>query len=118
MRISPPKSKHSDSISEFRNDDSLGYLFVVPFQLSPEERTKGIFLQDTLSMHERVPMWHVQFDASDSCSVLTAVVLFLHEEEQLLEPIQGCSIFFRIVGQGPFKPDQGDATLVLYQFTH
>jgi len=60
---------------------------LVSFQLAFEDTRERIRLCRALSGHIRLTGVDIEFHAANSCSVLPAVVLFLHEQKELIEAV-------------------------------
>jgi hypothetical protein len=60
----------------------------------------------------------VDFDATDAGTVLAAVVLFLHEEEELVEAVKRRAVFGGIMTEVFEEADKSNAAFVFDRVTH
>jgi len=61
---------------------------------------------------------YIEFHNCHTGPVLPSVALLLHQQTQLVQTIKGSAIFFLVIAHRLTEPHQGNATLMLYQFTH
>ena len=60
----------------------------------------------------------VELDVRQPGTVLASVVLFLHQQVHLVEPVKRGAVLLHIVLQRLFEAQHGDATLVLKEIAH
>ena len=71
-----------------------------------------------VALDEGVARGHAELHARDARAVLAAVVLLLHEEEQLIKSVQRGSVFLNEIRNRFAKADESHATLVLDEIAH
>jgi hypothetical protein len=59
-----------------------------------------------------MPERHVKFGAANSDAIMSAVVLFFHQQEKLLKAPQGSVIAILVVFQRLSQPDSGDSAFM------
>ncbi len=70
---------------KFRVHSAVADQLVVAGQQSLENFVEWDGLNILLAEHVRLAGGHVELDANDACAVLATIVLFFHEEKQLVE---------------------------------
>ena len=65
------------------------------------------------TLHERVAMTHIQFYRSNTGTVLSAIMLFLHQKVQLIEAVKSGTEFLVVVSKWFTQTQEGDTTFVL-----
>ena len=74
-------------------------------------RTKG-----TLTIDVFTSGLHIEFDTAHTRGLLTTVVLLLHQQIELVEPVSVCTIFFVVVAKRLQKPYHCHTTFMLNLF--
>ncbi len=78
---------------DFGEEITFGDKGVVIVELAGEYAVEWITTQFAVAEHERFAGGHVEFDATDAGAILSAVVLFFHEEKQFVKSPERCAVF-------------------------
>ena len=78
----------------------------------------GLRLIAAQPIHERITGLHIQLHGSDTGTILSAIVLLLHEEIQLIQSPQGRTVFLLVMGERFAQADKGQAAFVFDGITH
>jgi hypothetical protein len=98
--------------------DALVHQPPVAIQQEPEDPIEGVGPDAALAEHERLAGRHPQLHGRDTSTVLAAVVLLLHEQEQLHEAPQRGSVALLVVLERLSHPYQRDAAFVPEGIAH
>ncbi len=60
----------------------------------------------------------VQLDCGYSCPVLAAVMLFFHEQVQLVQAVENGPILLKIIGERLAEPDECQTAFMFYVIAH
>ena len=91
-------------VDKLRVDYAALYFVVVVLELLAKYGRKPVLLRIALAVYVAFSGGNAYLDRSYSRAVLSAVVLLLHEEEELVESVQRIAVFFLIVLQGFEEP--------------
>ncbi len=78
----------------------------------------GLRLIVSKLVHVGNSRFHIQLHRGNTCSILTSVSLFLHEEIHLVEAPKGGTVLFLVVIKGLEKADHPDSAFMLDEFAH
>jgi hypothetical protein len=70
------------------------------------------------SVQVRVTWFYIQFYSCYAGSILSAIVLFFHQQVQLVKTIHYCTIFLKIIRKRLSQANVGKATFMFYFVTH
>ena len=99
-------------LGELRDDDRLAHLVGVGLDLAGEDLGQALGADLTVAEEEGLAVLGADLDAADPGAVLAAVVLLLHQEEELVEAVQRGAILLLIPLQVLGQPDKGNAAFV------
>ena len=99
-------------LGELRVDHPRGDVVVVLPQQRLEDLVERVALDAPLAEHERLARRGVELHAGHARAVLAAIVLFLHQQEQLVETVERRAILLLVPLQVLRQPDQGNAAFV------
>ena len=116
--LAPEIKVRLDGLGKLGKYRVAGDLLVIGLQLAREdvsERQRG---RVTIAEHESLPMGHVELHTPNASAILSTVVLFLHEEEELVESVKRRAMFLRVVTGLLEKAHKGNATFMCNVVTH
>ena len=64
-----------------------------------EDVGDGLVIAATDAMQEGVAGFDVQLDGSYACAILSPVVLFFHQQVQLVQAVKHCAVLLQIIGE-------------------
>ena len=99
-------------LGELRDDDRLAHLVGVGLDLAGEDLGQALGADLTVAEEEGLAVLGADLDAADAGAVLAAIVLLLHQEEELVEAVQRRAVFLLIPLQVLGQPDKGNAAFV------
>jgi len=99
-------------LGELRDDDRLAHLVGVGLDLAGEDLGQALGADLAVAEEEGLAVLGPDLDAADARAVLAAVVLLLHQEEELVEAVQRGAVFLLIPLQVLGQPDKGNAAFV------
>ena len=103
---------------KLRMNDAIINHLLVGLELALKDSRKRVALNRALARHVGCTWPHTELDAANSSTVLPSVMLFFHQQKQLIEAIQWRIIFFLEVGQRLQKADHRDTAFVLQKIAH
>jgi hypothetical protein len=69
-------------------------------------------------MHEWIAGLRIQFDCGDAGTILPPVVLFFHEQVQLVKAVEYTAFLLHVVGEGFPEANECEAAFMLDGITH
>ena len=70
------------------------------------------------AVHERITGFRVEFDGGDPCAILSPVMLFFHQEVQLVQAVERTPLLLHVVGEWLPEADECEAAFMLDGITH
>jgi hypothetical protein len=95
-----------NTVRIFRVDDTFLTKFFKTGELFVDDERQGVFVRRPSTEHVGLAERHVHLLTTDPDAILAAVVLFLHEQEQFLKPIECPAVFVMEVVQRLQKPNE------------
>ena len=83
-------------LGELRDDDGLANLIGVGLDLAGEDLGQALSADFAVAEEEGLAVFRPDFDATNPGAVLAAVVLLLHEEEELVEAVERGAVLLLI----------------------
>ena len=83
------------------------------FHLLAENLCQGVGFDAAAAVDAGFADGHIELHTADPGAVLAAVVLLLHEQEQLVHTPQASAVAVVVICEGLTKPDGGDAAFVI-----
>lgn len=105
-------------LRELRVDQTFIHLLLIILKPPIEDSGKRVGFNRALASHILLSRLHVELDATNPRTVLSAVVLLLHQQEELIKPIQRRIVFFLVVRNGLQEADHGDTAFMLQKVAH
>ena len=99
-------------LGELRDDDRLAHLVGVGLDLAGEDLGQALGADFAVAEEEGLAVLGADLDAADAGAVLAAIVLLLHQEEELVEAVQRSAVLLLIPLQVLGQPDKGNAAFV------
>ena len=118
QRLAPKIEMLFHRVGEFRVDHAALEPLVILAEQRLENLVERIALHAPLTKHEGLAGRHVQLHARHAGAVLSAVVLFLHQEKQLGKTPQRRPVFFLIKTERLQQSHQCDSAFVSDRVTH
>ena len=97
---------------EFGDDDPFAHLVGVGLDLAGEDLGQALGADLTVTEEEGLAVLGADLDAADAGAVLAAVVLLLHQQEQLVEAVQRGAVLLLVPFQVLGQTDKGNAAFV------
>ena len=97
---------------EFGNDDPFAHLVGVGLDLAGEDLGQALGADLAVAEQEGLAVLGADLDAADARAVLAAVVLLLHQEEELVKAVERGAVLLLIPLQVLGQPDKGNAAFV------
>ena len=97
---------------EFGDDDPFAHLVGVGLDLAGEDLGQALGADLAVAEEEGLAIFGADLDATDTRAVLAAVVLLLHQEEELVEAVERSAVLLLIPFQVLGQPDKGNAAFV------
>src|SRR5258705_13475580 len=70
------------------------------------------------AIHKRITRFYIQFYSSNAGAVLPTVMLFFHQQVELIKAPQHCAIFLMVIRERLPQADECKAKFVFYRVTH
>ncbi len=89
--------------------------FSVDLRKNVNDRLVGVAADP---LQERITGFNIQLNRSDSCAILTQVVLFFHQQVQLVDTPHDGSILLLIIRERLAQADECKSAFMFYFITH
>ena len=93
-------------------------LCLIDIDQTVENQAERVGLNTALAKDVGFTGWDIQFQSAYSRAILSAVVLFFHEEKQLIETPQRGFVFLLIIRERLFQANEGNTALMSDGIAH
>ena len=83
-----------------------------------EEVGDGLGCHASEAVHEGIARFCIEFDGGDACAILSPIVLFFHQEVQLVEAVERAPLLLHVIGEGLPEANECEAAFMLDGITH